>query len=225
MAEKMTDKQPDAKQEVDWVGIEVEYRAGIKTVEQIGKEYGVSKGRISQVAKRDGWARDLSKKIELKTQEKLNKLELNKTLNKDKKRLVEADYIESVSDAQVRIITRHQSTIAKYQELCDSLLDEIELMTGERLSFDQLGEIMADQETDRMNALYRKAVSMPTRVDSVKKLVDTLKTLVGLERQAFGIADNANGDANQGKNPIEDLFTALSGRVMGVTASPDNDDD
>ena len=54
-----------------------------------------------------------------------------------------------------------------------------------------------DKGMDKMNDLYRKVVSTPSRIDSVKKLADTLKTLVGLEREAWGIASD-NGDGNVG---------------------------
>ena len=35
------------------------------------------------------------------------------------------------------------------------------------------------------------------KIDSHKKLVDTLKTLICLEREAFGLSDNSNGNADQ----------------------------
>lgn len=38
---------------------------------------------------------------------------------------------------------------------------------------------------------------LASRAKVAKDLVDVLKTLVGLQRQAFGISDNANGEANK----------------------------
>jgi len=44
----------------------------------------------------------------------------------------------------------------------------------------------------------RKALSLlASRAKVAKDLVDVLKILVGLQRQAFGISDNANGEANK----------------------------
>lgn len=44
----------------------------------------------------------------------------------------------------------------------------------------------------------RKALAvLASRAKVAKDLVDVLKTLVGLQRQAFGISDNANGEANK----------------------------
>jgi len=198
---------------IDWSLIEVEYRAGIKTVAQIADENGVSKGRVSQVAKRDGWVRDIAEKIKQKTQDKLNKIELNKTLNKKSVCLAEKDLIESVSNKQVGITLKHRGSIVKYQAICESLLEEIEQQTGSRISFEELGEIMTSEDQSGLDRAFKKALSTPSRVDSVKKLVDTLKVLIGLEREAFGISDNSNGNADSKEG---DLFAMLSGNIIGI---------
>ena len=44
----------------DWERIELDYRAGIKTLRQIADENGITHGAINKRAKRDGWERDLS---------------------------------------------------------------------------------------------------------------------------------------------------------------------
>lgn len=44
----------------DWEKIELDYRAGIKTLTQIAAEHGISHVAIIKRAKRDGWERDLS---------------------------------------------------------------------------------------------------------------------------------------------------------------------
>lgn len=44
----------------DWERIEMDYRAGIKTLRQIADENGITHGAVNKRAKRDGWERDLS---------------------------------------------------------------------------------------------------------------------------------------------------------------------
>ena len=58
-----------------------------------------------------------------------------------------------------------------------------------------------DKGNDKVNDLYMKIISMPGRVKSMKDLSDTLKTLIALERQAFGLDDENN-------KPV-DALTAL----------------
>ena len=52
--EAMTDK----KLTPDWERIELDYRAGVKTLRQIAEEHGITHGAINKRAKRDGWARE-----------------------------------------------------------------------------------------------------------------------------------------------------------------------
>lgn len=43
----------------DWEHIELDYRAGVKTLRPIAAEHGITHGAINKRAKRDGWERDL----------------------------------------------------------------------------------------------------------------------------------------------------------------------
>lgn len=51
---------------VDWDAVEREYRIGLRSLKDIGVEFGVSDAGIIKRAKRDGWVRDLSARIESK---------------------------------------------------------------------------------------------------------------------------------------------------------------
>ena len=70
------------------------------------------------------------------------------------------------------------------------LLGELEASTDNIELFEQLGELMRsedDKGQDRLNDLYQKVISMGGRTKTMKDLADSLKTLVGLERQAYGL--------------------------------------
>ena len=47
-----------ARKAVDWEAVEREYRAGIRSLKDIGAEFGVSDAGIVKRAKRDGWERE-----------------------------------------------------------------------------------------------------------------------------------------------------------------------
>lgn len=209
---------------VDWAAIEPDWRAGIKSKKQLAAEYGVSRAAMDKHFAKRGVERDLSAKIKESANAKVTRDAVTQQVTFES-HVTEREIVEANAELQANVIRSHRHDITRYRALCSDLLEEIELQTGERVTFEQLGEIMAEESTDRMNALFQKALSTPTRVDAVKKLVDTLKVLIGLERQAFGIADNANGDANRGKSPLDDLFNALSGSVFGATAPVTDDDD
>ena len=61
------------KAQPDWECIELDYRAGIKTLRQIAGEHGISEGAIRKRAKRDDWARDLSERIQDKAEQLVRK--------------------------------------------------------------------------------------------------------------------------------------------------------
>jgi hypothetical protein len=55
--------------------------------------------------------------------------------------------------------------------------------------FTQLGELMRkpDDAGDRLNEIYKKVISSPVRVDTAKKLVETMKSVIAMELEAYGI--------------------------------------
>ena len=53
-------KLQSAARIIDWERIELDYRAGIKTLRQIAEEHGITHGAVNKRAARDGWQRDLS---------------------------------------------------------------------------------------------------------------------------------------------------------------------
>lgn len=72
----MKEASTPAKPAADWERIELDYRAGIKTLRQIAEEHGITHGAINKRAKRDGWERDLSSaavQVELATEDVLDR--------------------------------------------------------------------------------------------------------------------------------------------------------
>ncbi|MCT0129131.1 hypothetical protein KUA05_11420, partial [Proteus mirabilis] len=73
----------------------------------------------------------------------------------------------------------------------------------------KLGELMFspdDNGRDKLNEIYHSIISLPERVKSAKALSETLKNLVGLERQAYGLDDvQPNKTASQLSELMDDL--------------------
>jgi hypothetical protein len=188
---------------INWDSIEKDYRAGVRSLRSIAADHDITEAAIRKHANKNNWARDLGARIAAKAEELVRKDEVRKLVRKE----TENEIIEANAELQANIIRSHRKDITRYRGLCESLLHELELQTGHLVTFEQLNELMQDsgnEAIDKLTDVYRKVIATPSRVDSVKKLSDTLKVLIGLERQAFGIADNANGDAN--KNSLEDLL-------------------
>lgn len=186
------------RKDVDRIRLGVDYRAGVKSLRAMGEEYGLSASRITQIATEEGWERDLSAKIKEKVKVKLNKAILNKTIlnAEDEKRLVstETEVVEANAEMQTNIILTHRSDIVRYRKLAQRMLKEMELASENPEEFERLGEMMRapdEKGVDKLNDVYRKVISLPQRIDGLKKLAETLKILIALEREAFGIAGAA----------------------------------
>lgn len=192
-----------AKRPVDWERVEFDYRAGIKTLRQIADEHGITHGAVNKRAKAKGWTRDLSAKIQAKAAEKVSKALVSTEVSRQRE-ITEQQIVEVNATAVASVIQRHRAAIGRHQSLVDKMLAELEALVDNQELFEQLGDLMdksSDEDddggkarADRQNELYRRIIAMPGRVDSAKKLVETLEKLVKMERESFGLNDAAKSD-------------------------------
>lgn len=202
--------------EIDWLSIEGEYRAGVRSLRDIGGQYGITEAAIRKRAKRDDWVRDLSAKIKAKAEELVRTAEVRNLVRKEHNANHEKDIVTANAQIQADITLSHRSDIRRHKQLRDRLLDECIGQTEEAGEYERLAEILESGDMDKMHAAFRKATSLPQRIDGFKKLVESTKALVGLEREAFGLADNSNGDASQ--DSAKDWYSKTNGNVIGVKA-------
>lgn len=189
----------------DWERIELDYRAGLKTLRQIAEANGITHGAINKRAKRDGWERDLKAKIQQKADALVSRAAVSTAVSKES-RIAERDVIDSGARAVAGVRLSHRSDIQRARRITMSLLEELERQTGSETVelLQRLGVLMRsedDKGQDKLNDLYRKIISLPGRARTMKDLGESLRVLVGLERQAFGLDDKDNAP--------EDALTAL----------------
>ena len=192
---------------IDWEALEIQYRAGIRSLKDIGREFGVSDAAIVKRAKRDGWTRDLRAKIHARAEAKVSAAVVSAEVSAQT-RLNERETIEKVSDEIVSVRLAHRNDIRRSRALTNKLLEELECLTDNRELFEQLGELMHspdDKGQDKLNDLYRKVVELPNRTKVMKELAETLRVLVALERQAYNL------DEQQHEEPYEERLR----RVLG----------
>jgi hypothetical protein len=210
----MNKEAKPARAAVDWEAVEIQYRAGIRSLKDIGKEFGVSDAGIIKRAKRDGWVRDLRAKIKAKADAKVSASLVSAEVSARTK-ASEAQVIEVESEVQSRIRLDHRRDIQRFRRLCLSMLGELEAETAGLELFEQLGEILRsedDKGQDKRNDLYAKVISSAGRIDSLKKLSETLKHLVGLEREAYGIGEaDKPGAADDVAAALAQLIEKLPG--------------
>lgn len=181
--------QKATRQAVDWQAVERDYRAGILSLREMSAAHGVSHVAIKKHAEKTGWSRDLSAKIKAKADELVNRAAVNKEVNAAGA-VSEREVIESNALQIARVRGTQRSDITRGRSLCMSLLVELESQTGNLPELQALGEMLRapdDTGADKLNDIYRAVISLPERTKTMKALADSLKTLIGLEREAYNI--------------------------------------
>lgn len=197
-----------SRKTVDWDALEPHYRAGIRSLKDIGAEFDCSDAAIIKHAKAHKWTRNLRDKIKQRAAEKVSAAMVSAEVSAQTK-VTEEVRIEVESEVQARIELTHRKDITRARTLAVSLLEELEHQTANRDLYEQLGELLFAPDAkgvDRLNEIYRKVISMGGRTSNMKQLADTLKTLVGLEREIYGI------DQRRG---VEDGLEALLKQIDG----------
>lgn len=175
----------------DWERIEQLYRAGVLSVREIGSAHNVSHTAINKRARQQGWERDLQGKIKAKADALVSKSEVSTKVSTETL-ATERGIVEANAQVIASVRISHRTDIGRYRKLANSLLEELEGMTDNRDLFDQVGELLRSEDDngqDNLNDLYQKVISLPSRTKTLKDLGDTLKVLIGLERQAYSIDD------------------------------------
>ncbi|HCE8675654.1 TPA: hypothetical protein NHV44_000418 [Enterobacter cloacae] len=173
----------------DWEAIETAYRAGVMSLREIASQHGISEGAIRKRAKRDDWSRDLNAKIQQKADDLVRKQEV-----RNESTLTERVLIEATAEVIATVRMEHRGDIRRARELTNMLFDELAGECGDVAALEMLGDLMRredDKGQDKLNDLYHKIISLPSRVKSMKDLSDSLKTLIGLEREAYSIENKA----------------------------------
>lgn len=188
----------EQKPVTDWERIERDYRAGVKTLRQIGEENGVSHVAINKRAKRDGWSRDLSAKIHAKADELVTKASVTKTVTAEQ-RVTERELVDANAQAITAVRLGHRRDIQRSRGIVMSMLAELEAAcSAEHVAMlEQLGDVMRSPDQygrDKLNDLYQAVISLPGRSKTMKDLTASLAVLIDKERQAFGLDNGQAAD-------------------------------
>ncbi|WP_170832162.1 hypothetical protein [Proteus mirabilis] len=192
----------------DWEAIESAYRAGVMSIREIASQYEITHQAISKRAKKEGWERDLKAKVKARAENLVAKREVA-SLVATEKAISERQLIEANAEVIANVRMEHRGDIRRARELTNNLFDELSAECADVPALRKLGKLMFspdDNGRDKLNEIYHSIISLPERVKSAKALSETLKNLVGLERQAYGLDDvQPNKTASQLSDLMDDL--------------------
>lgn len=199
---------------VDWEAMEPDWRAGIKSKKELAREYGVSRPAIDKHWAKAGIERDLTARIQanadaLVAQEAVAVARRVSPATK----LMEQEVVSANGALVANVRIGHRKTIARGHVLCQALLAELEAQTFDAVLMSELGELMRrpgeEDSQDRLNDLYKKIISTPGRVDTAKKLIETMKSVITMEREAYNI----------GTTPEEAVGNGVAAFLAGMKRS------
>lgn len=192
----------------DWEAIESAYRAGVMSLREIASQHDITHGAINKRAKKEGWERNLKEKINQKAEALVSKREVSTKVSTEKA-ISERILIEANAEVIANVRMEHRGDIRRARELTNNLFDELSAECADVPALSKLGDLMFspdDNGRDKLNEIYHSIISLPERVKSAKALSETLKNLVGLERQAYGLDDvQPNKTASQLSDLMDDL--------------------
>lgn len=176
---------------IDWDAMSQDWRGGFKSVLQLSTEYGVSRAAIIKHWAKEGIERDLSVKIRAEAESKVTRDAVTREVTPEEK-VSERQIVDSNAEMMANVIRSHHKSLGRLDTVIKLLFDRLEAELSGTELFDQLGELMLapdEKGQDKLNELYRKVIALPSHTDTAKKLAETLKTKIELERKVFKIED------------------------------------
>ena len=210
------------RSDADWGAIERHFRANRMSLNEIARQYGVSRPAITNRSNKEGWVRDLDEKIEQATK---NKVAMGVAIREVagnlplESRLADRQVTELNAQAAAGVDLRQREDVQLAIDGQRAMLDELSELTKpefrERLEW--LGKVMDESgptpsggwKTDKLNELYQYVISLGGRIKMAKELAGAHGVYLPLQRKMFKL------DEGKSAAPFEDLLARLGSAQQG----------
>lgn len=189
------------RQRVDWDALKPHYCAGVRPLRDIAEEFGCSDAAIVKHAKKEGWTRNLAAKIQEQADRKVAAaLVAAERADSPAAKLTEAVRVEVESEVQARVRVSHRTDINRSKSAVNKLLAALESVEIAEAPSPEL-KTMRKQGVAELPAI----VSLKEAAGVLKTLVEAQKSLVSMEREAYGIAQLQEDpdDVRGAADPVE----------------------
>jgi hypothetical protein len=169
------------KKPVDWESIETAYCAGIIPLRQIAAMHGVTHGAINKRAKREGWIRDLSGKVDKRAKAIVLsavakagiQTGIQKTVSKDLDTIAAEIRAEKHAISEKKIVESAATLSAAVQIAHRGELAELRKKTT--------------QYRESLTAAEQEGLPLKDCVDVLARLSSVIIATIKAEREAYGI--------------------------------------
>lgn len=213
MSKTATKKTAQAR--TDWEAVERDYRTGKFTLRELESKHGASYAQISRKAKALNWQKDLREVIKQAT----NAAVLHDSATKAQKSATEIILVAAELNKQV--ILGHRDDIKSTRNVAVSLLNELSNAALLAEHVELLTEVLAGEgaepaDISKARQAVQRALSVNSRISSIKALAETFSKLQTSERIAFGISDEDGAGKERGSDELlADFAAKLHARQIG----------
>ena len=124
--------------------------------------------------------------------------------------------IEQAAERGAAVVESHRADINQGRRIAGMLMEELRSNTENLALLEELVDQQADEEewNERRKAAVNRAISLPSRAGVMRDLATAMKTMQGLERQAFNL------DAKEPPDDSPDISdTERAARVAAILDS------
>jgi hypothetical protein len=184
----------------DWAAVERDYRTGQYSLRQLETMHGPQTGTISKRAKREGWTKDLSKKVKDKTKDILIAGKEESSVDRPS----DDDIINAAAMTAASVVFQHRSYAASCRSIIGKMLNKMDEQLDK-------GNITVDTNDGPITI----DIPLDYLAKAATGLTTSLEKIVKIERRAF------NMDAEKEDKPFEQKLTdeQLDERIRRLTAS------
>ena len=209
---KSADERHRGRHKVDWEAVERDFRTGHFTLRELEAKHGVSYAQISRRSSKEGWTKDLREVIKQATDAAL----LRETVTDAQKDATETVLV--AAELNKNVILSHRGDLKATRDVAAELLGELSRAALMAEDQELLSQILAGTGAEpadeaRARAVVSKALSVNSRISSVKQLADAFDKLQVAERRAFGLDEKAerqpNSLADMATNELKRMREAL----------------
>jgi len=208
---KTTTKQNAPRKQIDWDAVFCEYRKGQLSIVQIAKQFNITEGAIRYHSKKERWTKDLADQVRDGIRDELLQSNLRGSGDSTPS---DAEIVKTGINQGVKIITIHRDDVVRVKNIVTTLREQlIEDIASRDILEEDILAATADPKYFKRQQHMMRAVALPTHISSVNALANALKTLIGLEREAYSL--DAKDDPAKTTKKIDEIIITFRGGVEG----------
>lgn len=185
---------------VDWAAIERDFRTGKFSDTELGTKYGIARESISRRRKADQskdsttWAQDLAPQVRAATNVLLMQETVAQKITEGHNKVT--DVILATAELNKQIIGGHRRDLSATRDVAQSLLKELADASMAAAEQELLVAILSGEGPEpgdeaRARAVVNKALSINSRISSIKALAETFTKIQDAEHKSYRLDDEA----------------------------------